>query len=70
MGQIIKAGTGMCDIYLDEEKLISELSDVTVTEEDFVTVNNKNINELLKEEVIIEGEEDEYCENDGFQFSI
>ena len=60
----------MCDIYLDEEKLISELSDVTVTEEDFVTVNNKNINELLKEEVIIEGEEDEYCENDGFQFSI
>ena len=69
MGQIIKAGTGMCDIYLDEEKLISELSDVTVTEEDFVTVNNKNINELLKEEVIIE-EEDDYCENDDFQFSI
>ena len=24
MGQIINAGTGMCDVYLDEEKLISE----------------------------------------------
>ena len=69
MGQIIKAGTGMCDIFLDEEKLISELSDISVTEEDFVTVNNKNINDLLKEDVIGEEEED-YCENDDFQFSI
>ena len=69
MGQIINAGTGMCDVYLDEEKLISELSDITPTEDDFVTVNNKNINDLLKEEVIGE-EEDDYCENDEFQFSI
>ena len=69
MGQIIKAGTGMCDIFLDEEKLISELSDISVTEEDFVTVNNKNINDILKEDVIGEEEED-YCENDDFQFSI
>ena len=68
MGQIINAGTGMCDVYLDEEKLISELSDITPTEDDFVTVNNKNINDLLKEEVI--DEEDDYCENDEFQFSI
>ena len=69
MGQIIKAGTGMCDIYLDEEKLISELSDANATEENFVTVNNKNIDDLLKEEVFGE-EEDDYCENDEFEFSI
>ena len=69
VNQIIKAGTGMCDIFLDEEKLISELSDISVTEEYFVTVNNKNINDLLKEDVIGEEEED-YCENDDFQFSI
>ena len=72
MGQIIKAGTGMCDVYLDEEKLISELSDITPTEDDFITVNDKNIDDLLKEEVIDEGEdEDEFCDNnDNFGFSI
>ena len=31
---------------------------------------NKNINDLLQEEEIIEGEQDDYCENDDFQFSI
>ena len=71
MGQIIKAGTGMCDIYLDEEKLISELSDANATEEEFVTVNNKNIDDLLKEEGVFgEEEEDDYCENDEFKGSI
>tara|TARA_B110000971_G_C20004142_1_gene498278 strand:- start:426 stop:2003 length:1578 start_codon:yes stop_codon:yes gene_type:complete len=68
MGQIIKAGTGLCDIFLDEQKLISELSDVIVTEEDFTVVNNKNINDLLKEEVIDDEEDD--CDNDEFNFSI
>ena len=32
MGQIIKAGTGLCDVYLDEEKLI-RTSDITPTKE-------------------------------------
>ena len=57
-------------VRISRSTFTPELSDITVTEEDFVTVNNKNINELLKEEVIIEGEEDDYCENDDFQFSI
>ena len=70
MGQIIKAGTGMCDIYLDEEKLMSELPGTNIIEDDYITGNNKNINYLLKNEDIIEEEEDEYCENDEFKFSI
>jgi DNA-directed RNA polymerase II subunit RPB1 len=74
MGQIIKAGTGLCDIFLDEEKLISELSDVPknqpLAQEDFTRVDNKNIHELLKEEEEEEEGKGDYCENDEFEFSI
>ena len=70
MGQIIKAGTGMCDIYLDEEKLISELSDINIENNSFVTVNDKNIDNILKDD-FIDDEQDEFCDNnDNFDFSI
>ena len=68
MGQTIKAGTGLCDIYLDEEKMIKDLSDISLTKEDFIEVSNKNIEDLFKDE---DGEdEDDYCNDDDFSFSI
>ena len=70
MGQIIKAGTGMCDLYLDEEKMISELSSINATTEDFTEVTNKNINYLLQDDDIDGLEENDYCDDDNFQFSI
>ena len=67
MGQTIRAGTGLCDIYIDEEKMIDEISRVSLTKDDFIEVSNNNIDDLLKEEE--EEEEDDYC-NDNFNFSI
>tara|TARA_B100001094_G_scaffold332740_1_gene406149 strand:+ start:156 stop:4739 length:4584 start_codon:yes stop_codon:yes gene_type:complete len=69
MGQVIKAGTGMCDIFLDEEKLISELESIDSTKEDYIEVTDSNINNLLKDDSE-EEEEDEYCGDDNFSFSI
>ena len=71
MGQIIKAGTGLCDLYLDEEKMIKEMSNISFSQEDFVEVTNKNIDDLLGEEEQQEGKlEDDYCDDDNFGFSI
>ena len=66
MGQVIKAGTGMCDILLDEDKLIQEMSDIQLTQDDFIEVTDTNISSLLKEKEY----EDEYCSDDDFKFSI
>ena len=57
MGQVIRAGTGLCDIYLDEEKMIKELSNIKYTKDDFLKVDDKNIDHLLKED---SEEEEEY----------
>jgi DNA-directed RNA polymerase beta' subunit len=71
MGQIIKAGTGLCDLYLDEEKMIKEISDISLSQEDFVEVTNKNIDDLLREEEEQpQKEEGDYCDDDNFDFSI
>ena len=69
MGQVIKAGTGMCDLFLNEEKLIQEIDNINISQEDFIDVTDKNINTLL------ENEDDttlynEYCEDDSFEFSV
>ena len=65
LGQLINAGTGMCDILLDEEKLISEMQNINQTVEDFVEVSDNNIDSL------IEGDEsDDYCNDDNFKFSF
>ena len=47
MGQTIKAGTGMCNIYLDERKMIEELNDINYTMDDFIEVSDNNISSLL-----------------------
>ena len=58
MGQTIKAGTGMCNIYLDERKLLEEMKDINLTQDDFIEVSDNNIQSLLHDE-----EEDSYDEN-------
>jgi len=67
MGQTIRAGTGMCDILLDEEKLIQEMKNINLTTDDFINVTDKNINNLLNTED--EGSEDEYCNDEDFNLS-
>ena len=66
LGQLIKSGTGMCDILLDEEKLLSELGNIDETVEDFIDVSENNIDSLL----VNDDEEDDYCNDDNFKFSI
>ena len=70
MGQVINAVTGMCDIFLDEEKMIKELNEINITQEDFINdVTDQNIDTLLKDDDDIE-KYSEYCEDDNFEFSV
>tara|TARA_Y100000590_G_C15743619_1_gene1021204 strand:+ start:347 stop:4927 length:4581 start_codon:yes stop_codon:yes gene_type:complete len=66
MGQIIKAGTGMCDIILDERKLFDELQDIKLTKDDFISVTDKNIDSLLESDEL---SENEYCTDDNFEMT-
>ena len=65
LGQLIHSGTGMCDILLDEEKLIDSLSNINQTVEDFIEVSENNIDSLMEDE-----NENEYCNEDDFNFSV
>jgi len=62
MGQRIKSGTGVCEIYLDEEELYknSELSD----QDNILYENEENIDKLL------EIEEEGDCMDSDFKFSF
>ena len=66
LGQVIKAGTGMCDLLLDEEKLVQEMENIQLTEDDFHEVGDHNINDLMD----IHSEDDDYCNDEDFSFSI
>jgi DNA-directed RNA polymerase II subunit RPB1 len=65
MGQTIKAGTGMCEIILDEEKLIESLQSTEFTQDDFIEVTNQNVDSLLHED-----NDELYCSDDKFNFSM
>jgi len=67
MGQTIKAGTGMCDILLDEEKLIEEMQNISLTKDDFINVTDTNIDNLLKDDS--DEEEDDFCSEENFELS-
>jgi DNA-directed RNA polymerase II subunit RPB1 len=67
MGQVIKAGTGMCDILLDEEKLIEGLEGLNIPQGNFIDISDKNIDNLLDDSSI--GEYDDYCNDDNFELS-
>ena len=67
MGQTIKAGTGMCNIHLDERKMIEELNDINYTTDDFIEVSDNNISSLLNiEENISEYSDEEGCKDEDF----
>jgi DNA-directed RNA polymerase II subunit RPB1 len=66
MGQCIKAGTGMCEIILDEEKLMESIQSIDFTKDDFMEVTDNNIDSLLK----VDDEDELYCSDDKFSFSI
>ena len=63
LGQPIKSGTGYCDILLDEDKLIESLNDIEEKEEEYIDIDESNIDILLEEED--EGE----CADNNFKFS-
>ena len=67
MGQVIKAGTGMCDVLLDEEKLLKKMENINLTQEDFIEVTDNNINNLLDDSSL--EEYDEYCNDENFELS-
>ena len=60
MGQKIKSGTGMCDIYLDEEEMYS----YNISKEESYYENENNIDTLLN--IIEEGD----CQEEDFKFSF
>ena len=66
MGQTIKAGTGMCNILLDERKLMEELESINLSQDDFISITDKNIDTLLKDD---SDEEDYYCNDESFEMS-
>ena len=63
MGQKIKSGTGMCDIYLDEEEMFRNMG-ITSDKDNTIYENEDNIDTLLN----IEEEGD--CTNSDFKFSF
>ena len=65
MGQTIQAGTGMCELFLDERKLIDEMKDINLTPDDFISVSDDNIDTLLEDSY----EEDDYCNDENFEMT-
>ena len=63
LGQVIKSGTGFCDILLDEDNLISQLNDIGEKEEEYLDIDEGNIDIILSQED--EGE----CGDVNFKFS-
>jgi DNA-directed RNA polymerase II subunit RPB1 len=70
MGQVINAGTGMCDIFLDEEKMIKEMNEINITSDDFINVTDKNIDNLLEDDNEDISKYSDYCDDDNFEFSV
>ena len=63
LGQPIKCGTGLTEILLDEDKLMEELIYTGEKEEDYIDIEESDINILLNVEE--EGE----CAEENFKFS-
>ena len=59
MGQKIKSGTGLCDIFIDEEQLINNISE----DQNFIKEED-DINILLNVQ------EEENCTEEDFKFSF
>lgn len=69
MGQVIKSGTGLCDILLDEDKLMKQISEGPEdAPELYETVDETNIHQLLA--TVGEEDEDDGCALEDFKFSF
>tara|TARA_Y100001970_G_C14170731_1_gene823980 strand:- start:282 stop:1739 length:1458 start_codon:yes stop_codon:yes gene_type:complete len=64
MGQLLNSGTGICNILLDEEELISNLDNIQELEEEYLEIDESNINILMNN-----NEDDGECGDDKFKFS-
>ena len=64
MGQLLNSGTGICDILLDEDKLLSSMSDIQQLEDEYLEIDESNINILMDN-----NEDDNECGDDKFKFS-
>ena len=47
MGQNIKCGTGICEVLLDEDQLLLELNNLEETEEEFLNIDETNIDIIM-----------------------
>jgi len=69
VGQTVPCGTGFYDILLDEEKLIDNYEKLNNDDpEDVIYSDEDNDSDI--EGLLDGGEEDEYCNDDNFGFSI
>ena len=65
MGQKIKAGTNSCELLFDEEKFITELTKIS-TDPPNLDETDKNIDKMFEDD----SEEDIYCNDENFEFSL
>ena len=70
MGQKIKAGTNNSQLLFDEEKYIQEINKLNneSINIDNIEVDQKNIDNMFEDDK--DEEEDIYCTDDNFDFSI
>ena len=66
MGQVIRSGTGLCDIYLDEDEYIKNLQGDLDDTDNLPDINNQTISQYLEEET----HEGDGCDLDEFAFSF
>ena len=57
---------------LDEEKLIQEMKDIDLTQEDFIEITDNNINSLLNidDQELVDDDDDDYCNDEDLEFSV
>ena len=65
MGQKIKAGTNSCELLFDEDKFITELTKIS-TDPPNLEETDKNIDKMFEDD----SEEDIYCNDENFEFSL
>jgi len=63
MGQRIPSGTGFCDIFLDEDKLMESLASIDETEEDII-VDEASLDSTMKVD------DNDKCSHEQFKFSF
>ena len=66
MGQVIRSGTGLCDILLDEDKMLSQLTEEPDEADLFDEIDDTNIHQLMD----VGDKEDDECALEDFKFSF